>query len=295
MLQLSFFNPPLKPLNRISVIIFILSLLLVYCFFDFFLIILNKGFIIFNIGNYLTTYNPTTTGGAALESNRPVAEWDGDESCVDLGTFTAQSRTYYTEALSITIGGTTYTGNRNFTERNAYGSNRWRDSVYRQWLNSDAAAVPSSDTSTISNWWKPATVFDRVPGGAKLAGYLYGMDVDFVKAIGEVAVKTVLHPCDRVGSETFDITYDKVFLASRKNIFGTDEFSGLSEGELFEYFRNATNADRIKYQSGTARYWWLRTPDSGYADRVRLVDPDGALHLGYAGNAYGVVPACCII
>lgn len=235
------------------------------------------------LGNYITTYGVSPLR-EVVESGLTVSIWDGTTECTDLGTFTSQRLDYHTDD-----------GKHNFTERQAYGSNRWRDSVYRQWLNSDAAAVPSSDTTTISNWWKPATVFDRVPGGAKLAGFLHGLDPTFVKAMGEVEIKTALHVCDRVGDATYDITYDKVFLLSRKNVFGTDEYSGISEGELLEYFNGATNADRIKYQNGTARYWWLSTPYSGTASIVRLVFTSGTLSYSIAGAAYGVVPACCII
>lgn len=235
------------------------------------------------LGNYITTYGVSPLR-EVVESGLTVSVWDGTTECTDLGTFTSQRLEYHTDD-----------GKHNFTERQAYGSNRWRDSVYRQWLNSDAAAVPSSDSTTISNWWKPATVFDRVPGGAKLAGFLHGLDPTFVKAMGEVEIKTALHVCDRVGDATYDITYDKVFLLSRKNVFGSDEYSGISEGELLEYFNGATNADRIKYQNGTARYWWLRTPYSGIAYIVRIVSTSGTLYFGDAYGAFGVVPACCII
>lgn len=235
------------------------------------------------LGNYITTYGarPQRT---EIEKGLTVTEWDGATECTDLGTFTSQKLSYHTND-----------GKHNFTERQAYGSNRWRDSVYRQWLNSDAPAVPSTDTTTVSNWWKPQSVFDRVPGGAKNAGFLYGLDPDFLKSIGEVEVKTALHECDRTGDATYDITYDKVFLLSRKNVFGTDEYSAISEGELLEYFKGATNADRIKYQNGTARWWWLRTPYSGIAYGVRSVSTGGTLDGSGASYAHGVVPACCII
>ena len=235
------------------------------------------------LGNYITTYG-ASPARTTVEKGLTVSVWDGSTDCFDLGTFTSQKLDYHTND-----------GKHNFTERQAYGSNRWRDSVYRQWLNSDAAAVPSSDTTTISNWWTPQNVFDMIPGGAKLAGFLHGLDPTLVKAMGEVEIKTALHACDRVGDATYDITYDKVFLLSRKNVFGADEYSGISEGELLEYFNGATNADRIKYQNGTARYWWLRTPGSGFANSVRGVFTSGALSNYYAYGADGVVPACCII
>lgn len=209
-------------------------------------------------------------------------EWDGSD-CTDLGTFTAKERQYQTND-----------GKHNFTQRSCQGSNRWRDSVYRQWLNSDAPAVPSTDTETVSNWWKPATVFDRVPGGAKLAGFLNGLDKKFIDSLGEVEVLTALPTCD-IGDDgvKYEITYDKIFLQSLTNVFGSNE-NGVAEGVQLEYWKGKGNADRIKYQDGTARYWWLRSPYSSFASLVRYVGPSGVLHLSNAHYSSGVVPACCI-
>lgn len=239
------------------------------------------------IGNYITTYG-VRPQRAEVEKSVAVKVWDGTTACTDLGTFTARSLTYHTEA------DTANGGKRNFTERNAYGSNRWRDSVYRQWLNSDAEAVPSSDTTTVSNWWKPATVFDRVPGGAKLAGFLNGLDPEFVAVLGEIEVKTALCDCDKVDDATYDITHDKVWLQSMTEIFGSNN-NGIAEGSQLAYWVGASDADRIKYEGSTARYWWLRSPNPTNAYYVRLVYTSGVLNIGIAYYAYGVVPACCII
>ncbi len=239
------------------------------------------------IGNYLVSYQPVSSGGASIQTVA-VREYDGT-SAIELGTFTAQNRTYYTEDDAVNVG-----GKRNFTERNFYGSNRWKNSVYRQYLNSVAEAVPSGD-STISNWWTPQTVWDRIPGAAKWAGFLNGLDSEFIAVLGTVQVKTPLHACDRVDGETFDITEDKIFLASRENVFGSREYSTIDEGGLWEYFKGASNDDRIKYEGNTARYWWLRTPFSGTCGYVRTVMTTGTLNGYYANSRFGVVPACCII
>ena len=227
------------------------------------------------IGNYLKTYQPVSsdgTGGAEIETVA-VSLYDDATECSDLGTFTAQNRSYMTDD-----------GYHNSTERNAYGSNRYKDSVYRQWLNSNAS----------SNFWKPQSVFDRIPGGSTMAGFLYGLDQEFVDALGEVQVKTALHQFDRVNGATYDITYDKVYLVSRKDVYGTDEYNDISEGSQLEYYKNTTNADKIKYQSGSARYWWLRTPYSSHACNVRFVYSSGGVGDRNAGDAGGVVPACSI-
>ena len=240
------------------------------------------------IGNYITTYG-VRPQRAEVEKSVAVKVWDGTTACTDLGTFTARSLTYHTEA------DTANGGKRNFTERNAYGSNRWRDCVYRQWLNSDAEAVPSSDTTTVSNWWKPQTVFDRVPGGAKLAGFLNGLDPEFVAALGEVEVITALCDCDKVDGATHDITYDKVWLQSMTEIFGSNN-NGIAEGSQLAYWVGAKDADRIKYEGSTARYWWLRSPYPPIASGVRIVHTSGVLSNYYnASNAHGGVPAGCII
>ncbi len=238
------------------------------------------------IGNYITTYGvrPKRTG---IENSVSVKVWDGTTACTDLGTFTATSLTYYTEA------DTANGGKRNFTERQAYGSNRWRDCVLRQWLNSDAEAVPSSDTTTVSNWWKPATVFDIVPRGAKLAGFLNGLDPEFVAVLGEVEVKTALCNCDRVDGATYDITYDKVWLQSVTEVFGNANNS-ISEGVRLAYWNGSTDADRIKYNDGTARYWWLRSPHPISAYVVRGVSLPGSMGTIKASDGAGVVPTFCI-
>ena len=239
------------------------------------------------IGNYITTYGarPQRT---EVEKGVAVTEWDGTTACTDLGTFTARSLTYHTETDAVNGG------KRNFTERNAYGSNRWRDSVYRQWLNSDAPAVDSSDTTTVSKWWKPATVFDRVPGGAKLAGFLNGLDPEFVAVLGEIEVTTALCDCDKVDGATHDITHDKVWLQSMTEIFGSNN-NGIAEGSQLAYWVGASDADRIKYEGTTARYWWLRSPNPSIAHLVRSVHTSGVLISSNAIYANGVVPACCII
>ncbi len=238
------------------------------------------------IGNYITTYGASPLH-EEIEKGLSVSIWDGS-ACADLGTFTSQSATYYVEDDE------TNNGKRNLTERQAYGSNRWRDCVYRQWLNSDAPAVPSSDTTTISNWWTPKSVFDRIPGGAKLAGFLHGFDPVFINAMREVEVITSLCDCDKTETENYDITYDKVWLQSRTEVFGQTN-NGVKEGKQFVYWVGTENSDRIKYQGNTARNWWLRSPSSNNTNFAYNVNTLGAFNSSNANAAHGVAPACCIV
>ena len=86
-----------------------------------------------------------------------------------------------------------------------------------------------------------------------------------------------------------------VFLPSRSEIYGSAEITGVNEGAIYDYYKNATDADRIKYQGTAVRDWWLRTPNASTAYVVRLVTSSGVLSYYYASNAYGLAPACCIV
>jgi len=66
--------------------------------------------------------------------------------------------------------------------------------------------------------------------------------------------------------------------------------SGTPEAAPFEMFDGASNADRIKTHSGTARYWWLRSPNPSYANAPRYVSGSGTLSSSssHAGNLASV-------
>ena len=215
---------------------------------------------------------------AIVKDNIACSEWDGITGCTDLGTFTARSTTYHTAD-----------GKHNFTERCAYGSNRWKTSAVRQWLNSGAAAVPDG-SEIVSNWYTRQTVFDRPPGGAKSAGYLYGLDPALKAVICPVKVRTAIPDPDKVpNGENYEDTEDKVWIPSMTEVYGSNN-NNVAEGSQFEYWKDTTNAAKIKYQGSTARYWWLRGPYPGGAGSVRLVYTSGALNNNNANNANGFVP-----
>jgi hypothetical protein len=135
--------------------------------------------------------------------------------------------------------------------------------------------------------------------------FLHGIDEDFRACIGKVRLRTGLNPFDS-GEGTFGYSDNEelIFLPSRSEIG-----LGNSATEIFETPATAggeaktdtlplykKDADRIKYLSGVARYWWLRSPtpyltSAYYACTVRTT---GALDYGSASYATGAVPACVI-
>lgn len=220
----------------------------------------------------------------AVESDISVREYDAstDTDAIDLGTFSARNKTYLTAS-------------NNVTERSAYGSNRWRDSLERLWLNSTAKAVKSGD-STFSYWYVARTNFDLPPSESvrKMAGFLHGFDAGLLDIMQPVAIKTALNDTDKVNTGDYDITYDRVWLQSMTEL-GLGDNNSVAEGSVFKYWQNNnTQADRIKYEGTTARYWWLRSPRPAGAYVVRSIYPSGVLSDDYASYDDGVVPACVL-
>ncbi len=181
------------------------------------------------------------------------------------------------------------TANMNHTHRIRYGSNNWRESAVRQWLNSAAAA---------NEWWHPQTIFDRPPSYANQPGFLAGFDDDFINAVGLVDVTTAYNTVYEADGTTGGsyTTRDKFFLPSMVEV-GLGNNDSVAEGSVMEYFNGATDTDRIKYDIAaptTARDWWLRSPYPGSGNLVHNVTPSGALNNGLAYNGIAVAAACVI-
>lgn len=219
-----------------------------------------------------------------------------------LKTYASASATTEIETATITegTGGTSLgdvnnaiNGNTNSLQRGLLGNNRYSVSAMRQYLNSSAAA---------GSVWTPKHNFDRAPSWAtSTAGFLNGMDEDFLSVIGEVTKVTALNTVsDGGGSET---TTERFFLLSRSEVYGGNEVTG-GEGAAYPYYANYSDlaapgtgddTNRIKYRNGSAQYWWLRSPSAGHTLSVRIVLATGNTSFSNAASTYGVAPACCII
>ena len=185
-----------------------------------------------------------------------------------------------------TVGDAETSGkNINHMPRMRYGSNNYKESAIRQWLNSKAAA---------NNWWTAQTPFDRVSSYANEAGFLHGMDSDFLAVVLETEVKCGTNNTWELAGWTKNAAYtvkDRFYLASRPEVgLGAES---MDQGSVWDYYNGAANVDRIKRDSGgTARIWWLRSPTPSYARYVRGVYSDGSLYNYVAYYGYSAAAAC---
>lgn len=256
----------------------------------------GDGFDKWTAGTYqFTIAQPVPAGGQICISGQYPHE--GNLTNAKVSTYASRTATSAIESgLAITAGsggtnlGTWGVGSLNHTHRVAYGSNNYKESAIRQFLNSSAAA---------GSVWTPQTKFDRPPSWASsTAGFLNGMDADLMEVICEAIVKCGTNSVYEAPDSTttkggvYEV-HDKFFLLSNREVGFTADIDDGSK--LLPYYEGATNADRIKYNSGGgAASWWLRTPGSGDASGVRLVRTDGTLNGGGVYDSYGFAPACTI-
>ena len=171
--------------------------------------------------------------------------------------------------------------NINHMSRMRYGSNNYKESAIRQWINSPAKA---------GSWWAQQTPFDRISGYASEAGFLHGMDSEFLAVVQPTVVKCGTNNTWELAGWTKNTAYtvtDKFYLASRPEVgLGAES---MDQGSVWGYYKTAGNADRIKRDSSaTARVWWLRSPGPSVAGGVRAVNSDGSLldsYYAYRGNS----------
>lgn len=262
------------------------------------------------LSGYDTTYGGGKTYQFTLTQPVPAGGqimfpwgYNTQAASTKVSTYASRMATAAIESVSVVEGteGTSLgtadgnTANMNHTHHIRYGSNNWVESAMRQWINSD------KDAGSV---WTPQTKFDRPPSwAASAAGFLNGIDADFLEVIGETEKVTCRNTVtDGDGS---DITTDKFFLLSRREVYAGNEVSGVIEGEPYPYYSDysdlsaagtGNDTNRIKYRNGSAQYWWLLTPTSGHGHNVRTIDPAGTLNnYGANGSSAGVAPACNII
>ena len=224
-------------------------------------------------------YNATFSGGSAKTYSGP-----NSTSAIETVTITK------TAIAGATDLGTTGSGNVNHIHRAKCGSNNYKESALRQWINSAAVA---------NAWWAPSNIFDRPPAYANLAGFQHGMDSDFLAVVKAITIPCHTNNTYELPEWTKDTAYnlvDRFWLASRDELgFGTER---VADGTVFAAYDGAGNTDRIKYDlsnASTARNWWLRSPNPSNASRERGVLTDGSLNNNYAYSGYGAVAACVIM
>lgn len=239
-----------------------------------------------------TTAQAIPAGGQVFINAWQSAEGAGVYVPTKITTYAADRATAIETDLDVTATtGTDTLAAVNNHSRCRYGSNNYMESAIKQFLNSNATSFA----------WTPKTNFDRPPSGEPYTGggFLKLLDPELVAVLGAVDKQVARNTLTDGGGQ--DLFSDKVFLLSRVEVFGGNEGVVAGENPYPWYSTLTANpttdplAGRIKYLSGSARSWWLRSPYVGYSYYPRYVHPAGIVYYYYAYTALGLAPACCIV
>ena len=237
-----------------------------------------------NALQYTFTTAQATPGGQVFINAWQSAEGAGVYVPTKITTYAADRATAIETDLDVTATtGTDTLAAVNNHSRCIYGSNNYMESAIKQFLNSNATFA-----WTPKHFRPPSDTLGRF---FKILAKLW-----LLGAVDKQVARNTL--TDGGGQDLFS---DKVFLLSTKEVYGTNE--GVITGEdAYPYYSvlagAATNdalTGRIKCLSGSARYWWLRSPYVTYSQRPRLVTPPGIVSSHHAYVASGLAPACCIV
>lgn len=252
-----------------------------------------------------TTYSNWTAGMYEFKLTKPVPKggvlviWVGTATPLTdspIMSYAANDITSPIETTSITLGmGGVSLGTLgielNHALRASSGSNNYKESAIRQFLNSPADSI---------NWWKPQTKFDRPPINRSPFGFMHGFDNEFLSCVGTVSVPCAANsqyesPDSTVtAGEKYTVT-DRFYLASQAELGGIKEDVAPDDSRVFPYFKDATNADRIKYKDGVVTSWWTRSANRWSPYISTAITSVGVVDFATVRYEIGLVPACTIV
>lgn len=86
-------------------------------------------------------------------------------------------------------------------------------------------------------------------------------------------------------------TESKLFLLSEVEVFGSTTFSMSGEGAQYAYYQAGNS--KVKKHSGSAVFWWERSPYGSTTANYCCVTSDGGASVSVRGNTYGLAFGFC--
>ena len=145
-----------------------------------------------------------------------------------------------------------------------------------------------NSTNTNAGGWAESLLRKNLNGlEGSTVNILSTLPADLQEVLEEVQIKSA-----NGGSTNYTgITEsaNKLFLLSMAEVFSTTTAQYLEEGSRWQYYaQNDTNSARIKYRSGSASTWWLRSPYASYTSHFSNVSTGGNFSHTTATNYIGV-------
>lgn len=119
-----------------------------------------------------------------------------------------------------------------------------------------------------------------------------------IKALMPTAIQSAIRLVNKLttaGSKSAEIvtTQDTLFCLSEVEALGYTSYSGAGEGSQYDYYMRGYST--LKYLSGDAKDWWMRSPAVNYATYFICASRKSNKKFNWATatNSYGVAPAFC--
>lgn len=178
---------------------------------------------------------------------------------------------------------------KNHADRAKWGSNSWKESNMRQWLNSSG-----------NDWFQKQNEYDVRSGSTGYSsGWMTGFVPGFLDLVMPVYNKTARNNVSSIaggGGGGYDITLDRFWLLSLKEFNGSNN-NNIAEGKHLAYFRDVatTNNQRIQYDDGgVARHVWLRSAIAHVVSFEASISVSGVNDNNAASSAYAFQPVMCL-
>ena len=146
-----------------------------------------------------------------------------------------------------------------------------------------ATTYPMNSSNTNSGGWGSSVMRSTTMGTMK--GYLPSTWQSVIKPVNK---KTSAGN----KSTTINTSSDSCFLLSEVEIFGTTTYSVSGEGTQYAYYKAGNST--IKNKSGSANFWWERSPLSSYSTAFCYVYSNGTASSSYASYSIGVAFGFCV-
>lgn len=196
------------------------------------------------------------------------------------------------DQVTLSLNGTGYTfdvigfNHDNLTTSTAYGEETATGKAGITFQMHDLFATPykMNSSNTNSGGWKGSAM--RTSTMATMKGYLPD---DWEAIIKPVNKASGTGGGSSSGTETVS---DSCFLLAEVEIFGSISWSVSGEGTQYAYYKAGNS--KVKNRSGSAYYWWERSPRSGTSSGFCRVSSSGNATNAGASSSYGVAFGFCV-
>lgn len=170
-----------------------------------------------------------------------------------------------------------------------------------QHLNPGSSVAFRMNTSdTNSGGWEDSYMRNNICGTRKstTSGRIMGAIPAELRNVLKSVTKYTNNNGRSSASSAVTATTDYFFLLSEYEVFGNITYSNSYEANYQQqYAYYSAGNSKVKYRhnsTGSAAYWWLRSPRAGYSSQFVFVNTDSTVFYHYANYSLGFAPGFCV-